>query len=129
VKLNEFLPKLQSGQTNDRSEMKNNAITVDTVVGRAAGVVDAEIDNGVVALKIDTGMCYGLNEVGSDIWRFLSTPISVSEMCSKLRGMYSIDSASCERQVIDLLEELRAEELIKPLFGSSDGNYVRAQSV
>ena len=81
-------------------------------VVRDAGVVEAEIDHEVVAINIETGNCYGLNPVGSRIWNLISAPVSVGEVCATLISEYQVQPATCEQQVLSLLEELRAEGLI-----------------
>jgi Coenzyme PQQ synthesis protein D (PqqD) len=86
-----------------------------TVVKRSNGFVEAEIDNEVVALSIEQGTCYGLNRVGSRIWKLLATPAQIGDVCATLLFEYNVDPNTCERQVLDLLEELRAEGLIATL--------------
>jgi hypothetical protein len=87
-------------------------LSEDSVVAQGDGFVDAEIDNEVVALSVATGTCYGLNQVGSRIWRLLASPIRIRDLCSTLLSEYEVAPEVCERQVIDLLEELRAEGLV-----------------
>jgi hypothetical protein len=87
-------------------------LTPATIVIRCDGLIEAEIDNEIVALNIKNGMCYGLNRVGSQIWRMLAAPIRITDVCATLVTEYEIDPGVCERQVLDLLEELRAERLI-----------------
>jgi len=87
-------------------------LSADTVVARSGGFLDAEIDNEVVALSIEHGTCYGLNRVGSQIWRLLATPTRISDVCVALLRDYEVDPDVCERQVVELLEELRAEGLV-----------------
>ena len=82
------------------------------VVVRSDGLVEAEIDQETVALNIETGACYGLNPVGSRIWSLLSTPIRITDLCKMMVNEYRVEPETCERQVLDLLEELRAEGLI-----------------
>ena len=93
--------------------MQTTAMTQATLVTRAGGVIDAEIDNEIVALKIETGLCYGFNEIGSEIWKLLATPISVGDVCKKLLSEYRIDAATCERQIIELLMQLQYEGLVQ----------------
>jgi hypothetical protein len=88
-------------------------LSSDTVVARSDGFIEAEIDNEVVALSIEHGTCYGLNRVGSRIWNLLATPSRISNLCEKLLAEYKVEPNVCQRQVIDLLEELRAEGLIQ----------------
>jgi hypothetical protein len=94
-------------KASDTSEL-----ALPTMVVRTSGFVDAEIDNEVVLLNIDTGLCYGLNRVGSRIWSELAVPILVGDLCTKLQSEFEVDSTTCEREVLDLLQELRAEGLI-----------------
>jgi hypothetical protein len=88
------------------------SLSLDSRVARGSGFVDAEIDNEVVALNVESGTCYGLNRVGSRIWRLLADPIRIGDLCSALLIEYEVASDVCERQVLDLLEELRAEGLV-----------------
>jgi hypothetical protein len=50
--------------------------------------------------------------MGSRIWRLLAVPIQINDICAKLLAEYKVGADACERQVLDLLEELRAEGLI-----------------
>jgi hypothetical protein len=84
-----------------------------TLVVRAAGFASAEVDGEVIALNLDKGMCYGLNPVGSRIWRELETPIAVADLCARLLREYRVDFETCEREVIGLLRELYAEGLVE----------------
>jgi hypothetical protein len=83
-----------------------------TVVAKSDGFIEAEIDNEVVALSIEHGTCYGLNRVGSRIWNLLARPTRIGDLCATLLAEYNVDPNVCERQVLDLLEELRSEGLI-----------------
>jgi hypothetical protein len=82
------------------------------MVVRTTGMLDAEVDGEIVALNIEKGTCYGLNPVGSRVWKLLAAPIRIGDICTKLLDEYKVESDVCERQVLDLLEELRAEGLI-----------------
>ena len=90
----------------------SRALTSDNLVKRSDGVIDAEIDNEIVVLSIAQGTCYGLNRVGSRIWNLLAKPSRIGDLCTTLLREYEIDASVCEREVLDLLEELRAEGLI-----------------
>jgi hypothetical protein len=83
-----------------------------SVVARSDGFIETEIDGEVVALSIERGSCYGLNRVGSRVWNLLAGPSRIGDVCATLLTEYKIDSEACERQVVDLLEELRSEGLI-----------------
>jgi hypothetical protein len=79
---------------------------------RTDGFVEAEIDNEIVAISIEHGTCYGLNQVGSQIWNLIAGSVRIRDLIAALLNEYQVDPDVCERQVLDLLEELRAEGLI-----------------
>jgi Coenzyme PQQ synthesis protein D (PqqD) len=83
-----------------------------TMIVRSDGFIDAEIDDEIVALNVEKGTCYGLNTVGSRIWSLLASPIRINDICAKLLSEYKVEPKTCERQVLDLLEELRAEGMV-----------------
>ena len=83
-----------------------------TVVACRGDLIEAQIDEEIVALSIERGTCYGLNRVGSRIWKLLRTPIRITDLCAAMVGEYRVDPTICESQVLELLEELRAEGLI-----------------
>ena len=85
------------------------------VVACRDGFIEAEIDNEIVALSIEQGTCYGMNRVGSHIWNLLAEPIRICDLSAALLAAYTVDPDVCERQVLDLLEELRAEGLVAML--------------
>jgi hypothetical protein len=84
-----------------------------SMIARSDGFLEAAIDDEVVILSIEQGTCYGLNRVGSRIWKLLATPARVDNLCATLIAEYRVDPGACEDQVLDLLEELRAEGLVE----------------
>jgi hypothetical protein len=90
-------------------------LSLATVIARNDGLIGAEIDNEVVAPNIESGGCYALNRVGSRSRRLLGVAIRVSALYATLLAEYKVEPTVCERQVLDLLEDLRAEGLIATL--------------
>jgi len=96
----------------DESAHSLRPLSSDSLIKRSDDLIDAEVDNEVVLLNITQGTCYGFNRIGSRIWQLLDTPTSIGDLCATLLTEYKVDPSACERQVLDLLEELRAEGLI-----------------
>jgi coenzyme PQQ synthesis protein D (PqqD) len=90
-------------------------LSLTTVVARGEGFIEAEINNEIVALSIEHGTCYGLNRVGSRIWSLLGSPSRIGDLTATLLAEYRVDPEVCEREVLDLLEELRTEGMITTL--------------
>lgn len=84
----------------------------DTVVACRDDVIQSEIDGEIIALSVEQGTCYGMNQVCSRIWTLLANPMRIDDLCAALLGAYRVDPDVCEREVLNLLEELRAEGLI-----------------
>jgi hypothetical protein len=82
-------------------------------LARRADVFEAEVNGEVIALNVDTAECYGLNRVGSRIWRLLAEPRTAAEIREVLLAEYEADPADCERSVQRLLAELLDEGLIE----------------
>jgi hypothetical protein len=90
----------------------SGGLSLATVVARADGFLEAEIDHEIVVLSIEHGTCYGLNLVGSRVWTLIAGPIRVRDLVSALLTEYQVDPDDCESQVLDFLGGLRAEGLI-----------------
>jgi Coenzyme PQQ synthesis protein D (PqqD) len=86
-----------------------------TVVACRDDFIEAKIADEIVALSVEHGICYGMNRVGSHIWDLLAKPTRISDLCATLLAAYAVDPDVCERQVLDLIEELRAEGLVATL--------------
>ena len=84
-----------------------------TVVACRDGLIESEVDDEIVVLGIEQSVCYGLNRLGSRIWNLMREPIQICDLCRVLLNTYRVDPDVCERQVLDLLEELRVEGLIE----------------
>ncbi len=76
-------------------------------------MLQSEVDGDVVALNIDRGMCYGLNGVGSHIWRLLEDWTTPGEICSALTRDYDVDPETCRSEVSRLIGEMAEESLIE----------------
>lgn len=86
-------------------------------VRRNTAALSAEIDGEAVALDVARGACYGMDPVAARIWGLIATPTTVAALCAALMDIYEVDEDTCRHDVLDLLEALRAADLI----GVEDG--------
>lgn len=89
-------------------------MTDKALIVRCDDLLEADVNGEIVALHINKGQCYGMNNVASRIWAMLAEPITVAEICAKLGDQYDVDADTCHREVSVLLEDFRREGLIKP---------------
>lgn len=90
----------------------SGTLSSSTIVARKSGLIESEVDREIVALNIESGVCYGLNEVGSRVWGLLAKPIPISEVCAILTSEFEVERDICEAEVIDLIEHLLEEGLV-----------------
>ena len=95
-------------------------LTPSTTVGRGAPL-SADLGGELVLMSLESGKYYGLDEIGSEIWRRLETPARVSSLCGDLAAAYDAPADLIERDVLALLHRLLDEDLIqvKPRWGAS----------
>lgn len=89
------------------------ALSIADVVRRASFVIETDIDDETIVLNPDTGDCYALDAISTRIWKALAEPCSASTICSAMAAQYDVDRATCEAQVLALLEQLRGEGVIE----------------
>ena len=84
----------------------------DIVVRNDHELLTVEVDGELIGMSVERGACYGLNSVGTRIWELLAEPRSIGSLCEQLTGEYEVEQDACLREVLDLVEELRAEGLV-----------------
>jgi coenzyme PQQ synthesis protein D (PqqD) len=66
-----------------------------------------------VILNLQSGVYYGLNEVGAKIWNLIQTPTKVRVVLKKLVEEYDVEPDLCESDLVELLKELKFRNLIE----------------
>lgn len=84
----------------------------DTVFSVASRVVGTELDGEFVMLDPDSGNYYGLNEVGSAVWRLLATPRRLDEVVAHVCATFDVGAEGCRQDVERLLAELTERRLV-----------------
>ena len=84
-----------------------------SMIVAAKDQVSCDLADEVVVLSLKAGVYYGLNSVGARIWNLLQQPRRVGEVCAVLLKEYDIDPDSCERDLVALLRDLAAHQLIE----------------
>lgn len=64
-------------------------------------------------LSMKNSVYYGLDPVGTRIWSLLRQPRAVRDLCDTIAGEYDVQRKRCERDVLDLLEEMKSEGLVE----------------
>lgn len=78
--------------------------------------ISASLADEVVILGLHDGVYYGLGRVGIFIWELLKQERTVGDICDRVTAEYEIERDRCERDVLDILEELKERQLIAVRF-------------
>jgi Coenzyme PQQ synthesis protein D (PqqD) len=83
-----------------------------TVVANRDHVL-GDLEGDAVILHLTSGVCYGLNAVGTRVWNLIQTPVSALEIRDVLLTEYEVEAEVCEKELVTLLDELCARGLIQ----------------
>ena len=84
----------------------------DTVLQRKQDMLFNEIDGEVVMLSIENSEYYGMDKVGSSIWRILEKPIFFKELIDCLLQRYEVTKEQCTKDTLVFLHHLEDKNLI-----------------
>jgi hypothetical protein len=84
-----------------------------TMISRSPSVLTAEVDGEVVMMSIEQGRYFGLDDIGSDIWKRLDTPCSFAELIDRLATDYDADRATIAADVRALLGRMAEQDVVR----------------
>lgn len=75
-------------------------------------LVEQTVKDGIVALQIENGRCYGFNETAARIWTLIDAEQSINQLCNTLNQEFEIDPEKCRSEVEKAVALLDSEGLI-----------------
>lgn len=73
----------------------------------------SEVGNEAVILDTDSGVYYGLNSVGVDIWQWLQQPKTEAQIVDQLLAEYDVKREKANADVKGILEQMLSVGLIE----------------
>lgn len=64
-------------------------------------------------LDVATGDSFSLNRVATDVWLLLQQNLAIPEIVARVAAKYAADPAMVQRDVDELMVELRATRLLE----------------
>ncbi|MBO9711572.1 PqqD family peptide modification chaperone [Sphingomonas sp.] len=89
-------------------------IAPDAIIVRTSEALATEVDGEVVLIRIEDGVYFGLDQIGTEIWRRLAAPKQVSVLFEELREHFEGDSGRIEQETLAFLAELAENRLVLP---------------
>ncbi|MGF1542644.1 MAG: PqqD family protein, partial [Pleurocapsa sp.] len=73
----------------------------------------SEIADEAVILDLESGVYYGLNSVGVDIWQWLQQPQTAQNLLSLVLEEYEVTPEQAEQDIQSILQEMLDKGLIE----------------
>lgn len=83
-----------------------------TVITVNKDYVYCNVEDEMVLLGMEDGIYYGLNPVGAFIWEQITEPKTIDQVRDAILDEYEVEKGECERDLIDLLNELAEKGMI-----------------
>ncbi len=84
----------------------HETMTLKSIVTASTSQVSSNLGEEVVILHLQSGVYYGLDEVGASVWNLLHEPVQVAAICDAIMREYEVSAEQCERDVVELLQDL-----------------------
>jgi hypothetical protein len=79
---------------------------------RAVELMEAALDDELVALDAARGECFGFNAPAAAVWADLAKPRTFAQLRDTLMMRFEVDAATCERDLAELLTDLEERGLV-----------------
>jgi len=88
-------------------------LTLDASVVATPDQVSSELADEAIILDLESGTYFGLDATGARIWQLIQEETTVEAVRDQLLQEYEVSAERCERDLLDLLQELREHGLIQ----------------
>ncbi len=84
-----------------------------TLISRNPSVLVAEVDGEIVMMSIEKGRYFGLDDIGSDIWKRIEQPCSFAALVDALAADYDAEHATIKADVTALLTRMAEQDVVR----------------
>ena len=76
-------------------------------------------DQASILLDPQSGRYFSIEGAGMTVWAALATPSTVASLAELVQAEYAVDHATCERDVVALLDDLIGRGLVEVVVGGA----------
>jgi hypothetical protein len=96
-----------------KSSQPADAIADAAIVSRSPSILTAEVDGEIVMMSIEQGRYFGLDHIGSDIWKRIEPPCSFATLIDGLAADYEADRTTIVTEVQSLLDHMAKHDIVR----------------
>lgn len=89
-----------------------SVVSTSSIVVATKDQIGCDLGAEEVILNLESGIYYGLNEVGASIWKLVQEPKSVADILDAIMDEYDVQRDRCENDILQLLNDLAKRNLI-----------------
>lgn len=94
--------------------MSTAVITLESMIVASSEQISSRVADDVVIMDMKNGSYFALDEIGVLVWGLIAErPHSVEALRDAIMAEYDVDAVQCEADLLELLGELAAEQLIE----------------
>ena len=97
----------------NNSSQRACAIADATIVSRSPSILTAEVDGEIVMMSVERACYFGLDDIGSDIWKRIEPPCSFATLVEGLVADYEADRATIMFDVQNLLGHMVEHGIVR----------------
>ena len=102
-----------AAETSGNAAQAPRAIADKTMISRSPSVLVAEVDGEIVMMSIEKGRYYGLDDIGSDIWKRIEQPCSFAALIEGLAADYDADRGTIKADVTAMLTQMVEQDVVR----------------
>jgi hypothetical protein len=95
-------------------------ITLETTVTQHPELMSQAMGKETVMMVLEKSAYFSLDEIGSEIWRLIATPIPVTQLCERLLDRFEVTPEQCQADVLLFLNEIHEQGLVQRVSGGKE---------
>ncbi len=88
-------------------------INLKDIVLKKDNILSSVVDDETVLLCIENSKYYGIDPVGTSIWKLLDTPRSIEQIIVTMQELYEVSAEQCKADVIHFINHLIEKNLVQ----------------
>ena len=106
------------GSKSKTMEKPKSAVSMRSIVLAAKEQLSCDLQGEAAILNLQTGVYFGLDPVGAEIWRMIRQPRTLAELRDAIVERYDVDAGVCESDILALIQKMEAAGLLRVLDGT-----------
>lgn len=74
-----------------------------------------EVEGELVALDLERGECFGMDQIGSAVWAIAAEPVTIAQIAESLTERFDVERERCLADIRPFVGDLIAEGLLRRL--------------